>query len=354
MIASHKVQLLGAALLLVAAIPVSAQDYGRRDGEPRDIVEMARQSGGYCDQGGCPNNFWRYRIYYGPVFYHHRWFRGPVYTKDDYGRNFFWINGGWHRDEWHARRPSWARNEYFGPPQSRDFYQANNFGRHDGYGDHGPDGRRDYGDNGRYGPDNGQRGDGYARNPQGYGGQDQRPQYDNRQANGGYGQDQRPQYGNGQSNGQGGGYGQGQRSQYGNGQANGQNNGQGGGYGQDQRSQYGTRSAANGGPTNFTNGMPGQVAAQSPTTANITVTSASYGQSCKAPKGNETQALQAACNGKATCQYTVDYKVIGDPAPGCGKDFDVAWTCATGPGGSASLPAEANGGKLNLSCPATR
>jgi hypothetical protein len=327
----HKVRLLGAALLLAAAIPVSAQDYGRRDGAPRDIVETSRQSGGYCDHSGCPNNFWRYRIYYGPVFYHHRWYRGPVYTKDDYGRNLFWIAGGWHRDEWHARRPSWARNAYFGPPQSRDFYRANNFGRHDGYGDQGPDGRRDYG------------------------AQDQHPQYDNRQANGqggGYGQDQRSQHGNGQASGQGGNYGQGQRSQYGNGQANGQTNGQGGG--QDQRSQYGNRSA-NGGPTNFTNGMPGQVAAQAPgVTANISVTSASYGQSCKAPKGNETQPLQAACNGKTSCQYTVDYKVIGDPAPGCGKDFAVQWTCGTGPGGSASLPAEATGGKLNLSCPATR
>jgi hypothetical protein len=83
----------------------------------------------------------------------------------------------------------------------------------------------------------------------------------------------------------------------------------------------------------------------------ITVTSATYGASCHQPKGNVTKFLQDACNGQGKCDYTVKYQTIGDPAPGCSKDFSVEWTCSSGTGGSASAPAEAGfGSKVTLQC----
>lgn len=351
MIFSQKAKLL-TAVMLVSIAPTNAQPYGRSDGAPRDMVESSPQTGGYCDRSGCPNQFWKYRIFYGPVYYHGRWFRGPVYVKDDYGRNLFWVAGGWHRDEWHAIRPRWARNAYFGPPQSRDYYRTNDFGGRGRYSDssgqprdwrdarenrdaQAPDGRQGYADNRRYGSDSAPvRNDAYGQDRQN-GGQDRRQYQDQYQGAGANGQDQRSQYGYGQGSGQGG-------------------------------DRNDANRQANGGPQNFTNRDPrfgqnipggrtsGQNVAQAqPQTTTISVTMATYGgRTCKIPNGNVTQPLQTACNGKATCQYTVNHLVIGDPAPGCAKDFVVEWTCGTSPGGSASLPGEASGGKVNLSCPA--
>jgi hypothetical protein len=363
MILSLRAQLLTMAMVIVTTTPLVAQYDGRMDRGPRDMEEYSRQTGGYCDRGGCPDQFWRYRIYYGPVFYHGRWFRGPVYVKDDNGRNLFWVAGGWHRDEWRSGRPVWARNGHFGPPQSREYYRAN-FGEGARYGDSGrqprdwqdarndqnyrdnqPQDRRQgqgHGDNQLYSTDNGRpRSDAYAQDRQDYGAQNGRP--DNGIQDRGQTQEQyQGRRGDGQ----------GQQSQYGNGQ-----NAPGGGWNNGGRQ-------ANGGPTNFTNQTPGpdsilpgarrsgqDVARAQGQPTSISVTTATYGGSCKAPKGNVTQPLQTACNGKASCQYTVSVSVLGDPARGCPSDFAVEWTCGTGPGSSASLPAEANGNKITLSCP---
>jgi hypothetical protein len=35
------------------------------------------------------------------------------------------------------------------------------------------------------------------------------------------------------------------------------------------------------------------------------------------------------CVGEASCEYKVDVFKLGDPANGCGKDFLVAWRCAS-------------------------
>jgi hypothetical protein len=97
-------------------------------------------------------------------------------------------------------------------------------------------------------------------------------------------------------------------------------------------------------------------AARSPAvTGTIQAESATYGANCGAPHGNVTNHIAGECNGKSNCTYTVDYTVIGDPAPGCVKDFDVRYTCA----GSQTQKAmqisgeEAGvGGKtLTLTCP---
>jgi len=76
-----------------------------------------------------------------------------------------------------------------------------------------------------------------------------------------------------------------------------------------------------------------------PTGATIRVTSATYGASCRQPAGNVTRFLSAACDGRATCDYSVNWRVLGDPAVGCRKDFSVQWTCGSSRG-SASAPAE--------------
>ncbi len=83
----------------------------------------------------------------------------------------------------------------------------------------------------------------------------------------------------------------------------------------------------------------------------ITVTAATYGASCGQPTGNVTPALKSACDGRAVCDYSVVWQVLGDPAYGCKKDFSVQWTCSNGGGGSASASAEAGyGSKVKLHC----
>ncbi len=62
-------------------------------------------------------------------------------------------------------------------------------------------------------------------------------------------------------------------------------------------------------------------------TGQITVVSGTYGGNCRQPRGNKTRYLAKACNGRRVCRYKIDYKVIGDPAVGCGKDYVAEWRC---------------------------
>ena len=89
-----------------------------------------------------------------------------------------------------------------------------------------------------------------------------------------------------------------------------------------------------------------------PSVTGLQVQIATYGRSCGAPVGNETAAVVAACDGRNSCAYTVDQSKLGDPAPGCAKDFSIDYTCAGGlvGGGTLSLTAEAAGKTLNLQC----
>jgi|GEM_PF-6013365 len=59
----------------------------------------------------------------------------------------------------------------------------------------------------------------------------------------------------------------------------------------------------------------------------IKVISATYGGNCDVPSGNATDALAKACNAKTSCDYTIDYKILGDPKYLCAKDFYVEWQC---------------------------
>jgi hypothetical protein len=58
------------------------------------------------------------------------------------------------------------------------------------------------------------------------------------------------------------------------------------------------------------------------------------------------------CNGRTSCEYRVDHTVIGDPAYGCQKSYEVDWRCDGSPQiYRASAPPEAGfGSVVALSC----
>jgi len=86
----------------------------------------------------------------------------------------------------------------------------------------------------------------------------------------------------------------------------------------------------------------------------ITVITATYGANCGAPIGNATDHIAAQCNGLASCDYRVDYSLIGDPAVGCSKTYEVSYACSDGSTWGASAPAEAGFGSIvSLQCSAT-
>lgn len=59
----------------------------------------------------------------------------------------------------------------------------------------------------------------------------------------------------------------------------------------------------------------------------ISVVAGTYGGNCGTSHGNVTGALGSACNTLGHCDYIVDYTILGDPAPGCAKDYVAEWTC---------------------------
>ena len=83
----------------------------------------------------------------------------------------------------------------------------------------------------------------------------------------------------------------------------------------------------------------------------ITVEEATYGSNCgrRIGRGNVTQFFSKACDGRSSCDVTIDVAQLGDPAPGCGKDFAIRFLCdQQPPGKSEYLKGEANGSKLHL------
>ena len=59
----------------------------------------------------------------------------------------------------------------------------------------------------------------------------------------------------------------------------------------------------------------------------IRVVAGTYGATCRQPRGNRTAELASTCDGRNSCRYTIDTRVIGDPAFGCAKDYVAEWTC---------------------------
>ena len=88
----------------------------------------------------------------------------------------------------------------------------------------------------------------------------------------------------------------------------------------------GRRAAAAGAATSAARAAPPSRRARA-----IRVVAGSYGQNCRAARGNVTPHLQQLCEGHSSCTYRVDYKVIGDLAYGCRKDYVAAWRCGDDP-----------------------
>jgi hypothetical protein len=127
-----------------AALPASAQSFGLGFG-PRGGINFSYDSGGYCDQFGCPDNFWDMPVYYGPVFWRGDWYDGPVYYREAFGHRQFWIHGDWRNDEWRGPHPGWWREGRYGPPLGVDYYRSHGFhGRWDRGGFDRRDDHRDF------------------------------------------------------------------------------------------------------------------------------------------------------------------------------------------------------------------
>ena len=118
--------LAGAAYFLSA--PAQADGFSISIGVPG--VGFSYGSGGYCDRWGCPEDYWGYPVYYGPVYYDGMWFRGPVYYRMIDGDYWYWVHGGWHRDEWEGPRPRWWGHYRYGPALGYSYYERHGF-RHD-------------------------------------------------------------------------------------------------------------------------------------------------------------------------------------------------------------------------------
>lgn len=83
----------------------------------------------------------------------------------------------------------------------------------------------------------------------------------------------------------------------------------------------------------------------------VRVTSATYGASCGVPAGNVSQNVAAICNGRAACDYSVNVRVLSDPAPNCRKNFVVTYYCGREGPFQASAPAEAGyGSRVAMRC----
>jgi hypothetical protein len=96
----------------------------------------------------------------------------------------------------------------------------------------------------------------------------------------------------------------------------------------------------------------------------IAIVEASYGLNCSAyrvtppaintvARGNWTRPVATACNGRATtCSFPVNVTDLGDPAPGCEKDFVVKWKCDGADRTNERTQAkEAHGKTVTISCP---
>ena len=65
----------------------------------------------YSPPWGYPDNYCQYQVWNQPVFYGGIWYGGPIYYRTYSGANWYWLQGGWRRDNWRGARPriDWNR-----------------------------------------------------------------------------------------------------------------------------------------------------------------------------------------------------------------------------------------------------
>lgn len=64
---------------------------------------------------------------------------------------------------------------------------------------------------------------------------------------------------------------------------------------------------------------------------------------------DQTTNLKKVCDGKSSCEYNVDHRIIGDPAGGCPKLYHYEFNCGDGTH-KRNLNAEASGKTLSIDC----
>lgn len=96
---------------------------------------------------------------------------------------------------------------------------------------------------------------------------------------------------------------------------------------------------------------PGKIAPPS----SIKIEEATYGGNCPngGKLGNATRYAAKACDGRARCNIAISVQEpeLGDPAPGCKKDFSVRLKCNQESSvRRRHVDAEANGSTLRVDC----
>ena len=84
----------------------------------------------------------------------------------------------------------------------------------------------------------------------------------------------------------------------------------------------------------------------------IRVLGAVYGSNCAGQANtNFTDDLARQCQGRDYCVYRIDMRQLGDPRPGCAKDYQARYMCRDGGNERrASAGAEASGQSIVLDC----
>ena len=82
----------------------------------------------------------------------------------------------------------------------------------------------------------------------------------------------------------------------------------------------------------------------------IRVIEATYGRNCRGGS-NVINDIAQACQGRDYCQYYIDVRRLGDPAPGCAKEYQARFVCRDGGNEVwATARAEASGQSVTLDC----